>query len=151
MNGFRPRSGQVVVYGYLWSWEAEAGHDRALKRRPCLIVSVEEAPSRLRVRLVPISHRPVTNRPSVEIPQIYLREAGLDGGGCYAIPSEVNVVPWPSRARDCALLPRGQLPGGFLREVQGALLETNERKELVEVDREKLAREIVEAYRGRDR
>lgn len=151
MTEFRPRSGQVVGFGYLWSWEAEAGHDRARKRRPCLIVNVEEAPSLLRVRLVPVSHRPVTNKPSIEIPKGYLAAAGLDGLGCYVIPSDVNTVAWPSRAWDHQLLPKGRVPDAFLRQVQGALLALNEEKRMSEVDREELGREIIEAYRGRER
>lgn len=151
MSDYRPRSGQVVGFSYLWSWEAEAGHDRGLKRRPCLIVQVEAQGDRSRVRLVPISHRPITNMPSIEIPKAYLRDAGLDGLGCYVIPSEVNVVRWPSTARDFQLLPKGQMPGGFLGSVQATLLNLFEANRLLEVDREKLARDIVESYRERER
>lgn len=151
VSEYRPRSGHVVGFGYLWSWEAEAGHDRALKRRPCLIVNVEETPSLLAVRLVPISHRPITKQPFIEIPKGYLQGAGLDGLGCYVIPSEVNTVAWPSRAWDRQLMPKGQVPAAFLHQVQQSLVGLDARNSLVEVDREKLAREIVEAYRDRER
>lgn len=147
---FQPKSGDVVGFSYLWSWEAEAGHDRGLKRRPCLIVQVEAQADGARVRLVPISHRPITKMPSIEIPKGYLREAGLDGLGCYVIPGEVNTAPWPSAARDFELLPKGRLPGGFLSTVQGVLLKQHEAGKLVEVDRGRLARDIVERYRARE-
>lgn len=151
MPEYRPKCGDVVGFSYLWSWEASSGHDRGLKRRPCLIVHAEGGPDTLRVRLVPISHRPITNMPSIEIPKAYLRLAGLDGLGCYVIPSEVNAVRWPSRARDFQLLPKGQLPSGFLLSVQRTLVKQTDVNKLVEVDRERLARDIVESYRGRER
>lgn len=138
-------------FGFLWSWEAEAGHDRGLKRRPCLIVNVEHTPSLARVRMAPISHRPVTKMPSIEIPSGFLRGAGLDGQGCYLIPSEINTVEWPSRAWDRQFLPKGQLPWGFVREVQRVLVTLDARGVLKEVDREGIARDIVESYRYRDR
>lgn len=141
----------MVGFSYLWSWEAEAGHDRGLKRRPCLIAQVEIQGDGALVRLVPISHRPITNMPSLEIPKGFLREAGLDGLGCYVIPSEVNSIRWPSTAADRQLLPKGQLPSGFFSTVQAALLKQFELGKLAEVDREQLSREIVEAFRGRER
>lgn len=151
VQGFRPKSGDVVGFSYLWSWEAEAGHDRGLKRRPCLIVQVEAEADGARVRLVPISHRPITKMPAIEIPKGYLRDAGLDGLGCYVIPGEVNTMRWPSTARDFQLLPKGRLPGGFLATVQEALLKQHDVSKLVEVDREQLARDIVQSYRERER
>lgn len=151
MSEYRPKAGQVVGFGYLWSWEADAGHDRGRKRRPCLIAQVSEHDSGTVVRLVPISHRPVTKKPSIEIPQGFLRGAGLDGLGCYVIPSDVNTVAWPSRAWDKQLLPKGQLPSGFVVTVQKALLLLHQRNELEEVDREKMDVDIVAAYRERDR
>lgn len=150
MPGYRPKSGDVVGFSYLWSWEAEAGHDRGLKRRPCVIVRAEPQTYGLLLRLVPISHRPITNMPSIEIPSGYLQDAGLDGLGCYVIPGEVNTAPWPTSARDFQLLPKGRVPGGFLATVQQALVKQNETGKLVEVDRERLARDIVESYRARD-
>lgn len=150
MPEYRPKSGDVVGFSYLWSWEAEAGHDRGLKRRPCLIVQIEPLDEGLRVRLVPISHRPISKMPAIEIPKGFLREAGLDGLGCYVIPGEVNTAPWPNTARDFQLLPKGRLPGGFLSTVQGLLVKLHQAGRLVEVDRERLARDIVESYRVRD-
>lgn len=101
--------------------------------------------------MVPVSHRPVTKMPSIEIPSGFLRGGGLDGRGCYVIPSEVNTMEWPSRAWDHQLLPKGTLPWGFVREVQAALVKLNAAGALKEVDREGLAREVVEKYRSRDR
>lgn len=151
MPAYRPKSGHVVGFSYLWSWEVEAGHDLGRKRRPCLIVQVEAQGRDAVVRLVPISHRPITNMPSIEIPKGYLAGAGLDGLGCYVIPSEVNCIGWPSSARDHHLLLKGQVPGGFLGMVQTALVRHHEMNKLIEVDREKLARDIVESYRERER
>ena len=148
---FRPKAGDVVGFSYLWSWEAAAGHDRGLKRRPCLIVQTKCEPDGARLRLVPISHRPITKMPSMEIPKGYLGDAGLDGLGCYVIPAEVNVVRWPSTARDVQLLPKGRLPSGFVASVQQALLHQDALNRLIEVDRERLARDIVESYRERER
>ena len=151
MSVYRPKSGDVVAFGFLWSWEAERGHDRGLKRRPCLVLHTHEQESGLLVRLVPVSHRPVSKQPSIEIPKAYLHGAGLDGLGCFVIPSEVNSIAWPSRAYDRQLLPKGKLPGGFLETVQRGVVDCDRVNQLNEVDRERLSREIVEAYRGRDR
>ena len=141
----------MVAFGFLWSWEALEGHDRGLKRRPCLVLHVQEMDLGLSVQLVPISHRPVTKQPSLEIPKAYLRGAGLDGLGCFVIPSEVNSISWPSRAYDRQLLPKGRVPSGFLGTVQRQTLECSQRNVLNEVDREGISREILEAFRGRDR
>lgn len=146
---YRPKEGDVVGFRFLWSWERDAGHDKPRKMRPCLIAGVQRADGKERVRLMPVSHRPMTKLPFLEVPTAYLREAGLDGMGCCVIPGEVNITDWPSGAWDRKMLPMGRVPHTFVRaiaEVTGAGIH-----KVREVDRDELAREIIDDYRSMDR
>lgn len=143
MRVINPKPGLIVAFRYLWADEHAAGHDQALKLRPCLVVAVEPLARGQRVTLMAVTHYPQMNK-FVEVPKGYLREAGLDGHGQYVVTGEVNVVRWPSRNVRAIL---GRVPEGFMKEVKEAV--ARDADTLRVVDHEEMGREVVRSYRGR--
>ncbi|HYP36523.1 MAG TPA: hypothetical protein VEQ62_09300, partial [Stellaceae bacterium] len=64
----------------LWSREAEAGETEGRKDRPCVVITAfrRVADGRLRVRVLPITHRPIEDSRSLPIPPEVKRHLGLD-------------------------------------------------------------------------
>jgi hypothetical protein len=64
----------------LWSREAEAGETERRKDRPCVIITAirRAAAGRLRVRVLPITHRPTEESRGIAIPPKVKRHLGLD-------------------------------------------------------------------------
>lgn len=142
MSGTNPKPGMILAYRYLWAAEYEAGHERGLKLRPCLVLGVEPILRGYRVTVVPITHYPQMDR-YVEVPTAYLRQAGLDGHGQYVVVAEANVFRWPSFDARGEL---GSIPEGFFKEVRQVVQQ--EAKHLRSVDYEEMEREVVEGYRN---
>lgn len=143
-------AGMVVEVGYLWKEEADQGHDRALKRRPCLIVEAVAEPDGVRVGIVPLTHNPPTNRFTQEIPASYLKQAGLDGQGCSVVLNEMNRFKWPNGDPDFKLVVRGTLPSGYFGQLRDVVSAQSYGQRISIVDRDEIQRAIVEAYREQD-
>jgi hypothetical protein len=87
----------VVRYSFLWSSEAKAGETEGRKDRPCVIVTAVKriADGRLRVRVLPITHRPSEPGRSVAVPPKVKRYLGLDADASWIVLDEVNEFIWP--------------------------------------------------------
>lgn len=149
-NRDKPLTGMIVELGYLWKEEADQGHDRALKRRPCLIVEAVAERDGVRVGVVPLTHNPPTNRFTQEIPASYLKQAGLDGQGCSVVLNEVNRFKWPSADPELKLVVRGTLPSGYFTQLRDVVSSQSYGKKLDIVNRDEIQRSIVESYREED-
>lgn len=139
----------VVEFAYLWSWEVDHGHDSALKPRPCVVVGVQSLADGYRVSVVPITHKPRTDQHYIEVAKGHLLEAGLDGRGCYIVPGDLNTFEWPPRSQDLAARLKGRLPEGFFQRVKVEILKARAGHHMRLVDRDELARDIIESYRKR--
>jgi hypothetical protein len=71
----------IVRYSFLWSREAIAGETDGRKDRPCVIITAirRAADGRLRVRVLPITHRPTDESRNTPIPPRVKRRLGLGG------------------------------------------------------------------------
>ncbi len=89
---FQP--GQVIVYPYLWAWQAERGETEGRKMRPtCVVVAVSGANDGLtHLALLAITTQPPQRgRTALEIPDIERRRAGLgDITRCWIVVDEYN-------------------------------------------------------------
>jgi hypothetical protein len=87
----------VVRYSFLWSSEAKAGETEGRKDRPCVIVTAVKriADGRLRVRVLPITHRPSEPGRGVAVPPKVKRYLGLDADASWIVLDEVNEFIWP--------------------------------------------------------
>lgn len=141
----------VVVIPYLWQWEAEGGYDSGAKLRPCVVVDAADLEVGQRIVVCPVTHKPNFRDPFVEIPKGYLHDAGLDGRGCYVIPSEVNVFEYPAKGTAITMSLRGRLPDGFMMILQREMERYRKAKFFSEVDRDRIAREIVRDHYERRR
>lgn len=92
-----PFPGMIVRYSFLWSSEAEAGETEGRKDRPCVIITaVRRADDgRLRVRVLPITHRPTEEPRSIPIPPKVKRHLGLDADASWIVLDEANEFFWP--------------------------------------------------------
>lgn len=92
-----PQPGDVLSYSYLWSHEAEAGHEEGLKDRPvAVVVTAETKDGRVRLHVVPITHsQPLPTQRAIELPKTVKRELGLDDEPSWIILSEMNRFTWP--------------------------------------------------------
>jgi hypothetical protein len=93
-----PVVGLTVRYSFLWHREyAELGRREGLKDRPCIIVSIWQAPLKVPGRFVvdvaPLSHR--TEEGAVEIPLAVKKRMGLDAEPTWIATTEVNRFFWP--------------------------------------------------------
>ncbi len=89
--------GLIARYAFLWNAEARAGRTEARKDRPCVIVLAvhREADSRVRVRVVPITHAPHRPDRAVEVPPKVQRHLGLDADASWIVLDEANEFVWP--------------------------------------------------------
>lgn len=144
---FQPKAGLVVEFPYMWKDEADAGDDNP-KRRPCIIIGVEQGKHGMRVSVLPISHT-VQFEAHVEVPKSFLKHAGLDGRDNYVITEELNVFDWPPKSADLSVRPVGYVPEGFFNRLKEEITNLREKNYLDEVDRDALAKDIIDRYRGR--
>jgi hypothetical protein len=87
------RSGLVVRYGYLWTWEAKENRETGKDRPACLVTTLADG----RVALLPITHKqPSADDVALLIPAPLKRQLGLDGEKSWIVLSECNVDIWPS-------------------------------------------------------
>lgn len=141
----QPRQGYVVDMGYLWREEQESGHDRSLKRRPCVIVHAHHDERCLTLGVVPITHSPPSAPHMQEIPSMYLKGAGLDAG-CSVVLNEMNQFTWPQVDPEFELTVRGVLPDGYFQTLLGTVRSYYAAKLIHIVDRDEMARQIVQEY-----
>jgi hypothetical protein len=117
-----PELGLVISYAYLWSSEADAGHEEGLKDRPCALVLSAQDDSGDTV--VPVTHSP-PQRPeeAVEIPPAVKRRLGLDEARSWIVVSEINRFVWPGpdlrpvSSAEPERFAYGFLPPGLFRQV----------------------------------
>jgi hypothetical protein len=119
----------VVRYSFLWSSEAKAGETEGRKDRPCVIVTAVKriADGRLRVRVLPITHRPSEIARSVMVPPKVKRYLDLDADASWVVLDEVNEFIWPgvdlrpvSRAKP-GVWTFGVLPSEIFDEIRSKL------------------------------
>ncbi len=119
----------VVRFSFLWSSEAKAGETEGRKDRPCVIVTAVKriADGRLRVRVLPITHRPSEVARSVMVPPKVKRYLGLDADASWVVLDEVNEFIWPgvdlrpvSRAKP-GVWTFGVLPSEIFDEIRSKL------------------------------
>jgi hypothetical protein len=124
-----PFPGMVVRYSFLWSSEAKAGETEGRKDRPCVIVTAVKriADGRLRVRVLPITHRPSEIARSVMVPPKVKRYLDLDADASWVVLDEVNEFIWPgadlrpvSRAKP-GVWTFGVLPSEIFDEIRSKL------------------------------
>jgi hypothetical protein len=149
-----PAAGEVIRYRFLWANEAKAGYDAKVPR-PCLILKATKIGERYEVLVVPITNEPQHDSKWVKIPDALKEMAGLDERDGFLVYSEANVFMWPSwdvipvKSRDLSTVIRGNVPQGFLvgvtRMFEAELASGN----VVVVDREKIAQDVVADYRRR--
>ena len=122
-----PFPGMVVRYSFLWS--REAGETERRKDRPCVIITAirRAADGRLRVRVLPITHRPSEESRSIPIPPKVKRHLGLDIDASWIVLDEANEFFWPgvdlrpvSRAKP-GVWTFGILPTEIFDEIQARL------------------------------
>jgi hypothetical protein len=137
-----PKVGQIVEHHFLWLAEHSTGQFEGRKRRPCLIVAVEERGASLpRVTLLPITSQiPRGGTSALAIPRELNARIGLDPGrDAWVVLDEANVFAWPG----FDLVPqrsggyvRGSVTAGFFTHVRNALIamRTRGRPKLIERD-----------------
>ena len=121
-----PRPGLVVRYSYLWKDEADAGREDGSKDRPCAVVlAAEDAASRLRVIVLPVTHSPPRHlEDGIELPATTKARLGLDGERSWIILAEGSDFIWPGPDLRCAAgdgpnsAAYGYLPPRFFRAVR---------------------------------
>jgi hypothetical protein len=124
-----PGPGLVIRYDYLWSREAETGHDQGKERPACLVAATDATTSPRFVVIFPITHtRPDRHTVGVEIPAAVRKQLGLDDAPSWVIVSEHNVDEWPNAG--LAPLPGrpgvfsyGFIPPGLFAKVKAKFLE----------------------------
>ena len=81
-----PRPAEVIRYAYLWSHEANAGREEAVKDRPCaVVVVVRRAAGAHEVVVVPVtSRRPENPDDGLELPVVTRRRLGLQDERCWS-------------------------------------------------------------------
>lgn len=129
-----PLPGLVIQYSYLWSHEAEVGHEEGRKDRPVAIVMAitASAAGERRVTVLPITHRqPTDDASAVEIPLATKARLGLDDDRSWIVVAEGNDFPWPGP--DVRIIPKrrtiayGYLPPDLFREVRDKFLALDKR------------------------
>lgn len=142
-----PKPGSVVVFPYLWKAEADAGHEMG-KLRPCVVVGATRHGDTFRLSVVPITHT-VQFEAHLPIPANYAKDAGLDGHDNHVVTEEMNTFTWPSKDTTLTIWPVGSVPEGFYDKIKGAMRDVHALGQLDAIDRDALAREIVENWRER--
>ena len=75
-------TGDVLDYPYLWDWQYQLGETEGRKDRPCCVTFVVPLKNgQTRLYFLPITTtEPMKGEPSLEIPEIEAKRAGLDLG-----------------------------------------------------------------------
>ena len=122
-----PAPALVIRYSYLWHGEFVQGRKEGVKDRPCAIVAaVKRDGGRVRVVVVPITHRPPDDpNAAIEIPLETKTRLGLDSERSWIVVSEWNEFTWPGPdlriARSGEGSPAyGYLPAKLFAKVQAA-------------------------------
>lgn len=123
-----PQPGDVLSYSYLWSHEAETGHEEGLKDRPvAVVVTARISDGRVRIHVVPITHnQPTKTQTAIELPKTVKRDLGLDDEPSWIILSEMNRFTWPGP--DIRVAPGGTdpyygaIPDGLFLELRDAII-----------------------------
>jgi hypothetical protein len=87
----RPAPGDVLVYGFLWSHETDAGREAALKERPCAVVLAVGEGEHPLVMVAPITSRQPDRADAIALGA---KALGLDRPS-WIIPWELNTFQWP--------------------------------------------------------
>lgn len=87
----RPLPGDVLVYGFLWSHEAETGRDYPVKDRPCVVVLAVGEGDHPMVTVAPITTLEPDRAGAIQLSPgaVGLRRAS------WVVPWELNVFKWP--------------------------------------------------------
>ena len=129
-----PKPGLVIRYSFLWSHEADAGAEEAVKDRPCAIIvaAPRSDAGALMVLLAPITHAPPQDGDSIELPARVARALALDGERHWIRVDELNRFAWPGY--DLRAIPGrpGEYAYGMLTEplyqaLRSAILERQRR------------------------
>lgn len=93
----KPAPGLVIRYSFLWSHEAQAGHEEGSKDRPCaVLLTTVTKDGREIVTALPVTHTPPTDpRLAVEIPAGTKARLGLDAERSWIVLNEANRFQWP--------------------------------------------------------
>jgi hypothetical protein len=128
-----PEPGLVVSYEFLWSNEAEAGHEQGEKKRPAVIVlAAKNDKGQITVTVAPITHsEPKASANAVEVPPKVKEHLGLDSERSWIICDELNEFVWPGY--DLYPIPRGR-PGQFDYGIIPPALYNKVRDLIVELD-----------------
>lgn len=107
-----PEPGLVICYEFLWGYEADAGHDTDMKRRPCaIVVASETRKGQVCVTVAPITHRePRHPAEAILIPPRVKAHLGLDAQASWVVLNQLNRFVWPGL--DLHPVPGGR-PGQF--------------------------------------
>jgi hypothetical protein len=109
----------VILYSYLWRYEAARGEESGRKDRPCLVLSATETKAGLRVITAPITtkrHRP---EQMVVLPPRVVQHLGLEPG-CGVVCDDLNRFIWVGvdvRVRPDGTPYFGQMPGKLFEEI----------------------------------
>lgn len=96
MNLPLPEIGQVLRYSFLWSHEAERGHEDGAKDRPAgVVLSKATQEGDCIVWVVPITHEPPKGDVAIEIPPAVCEQLGLDDERQWLVANELNRFAWP--------------------------------------------------------
>jgi hypothetical protein len=108
-----PEPGLVLSYEFLWSHEAEAGHDQGEKKRPSVVVlATRSDKGQITVTVAPITHSEpkASSSNAIEVPPKVKQHLGLDSERSWIICDELNEFIWPGY--DLYPIPKGR-PGQF--------------------------------------
>ncbi len=123
--------GLVIHYAYLWRDEHRRGLEEGAKRRPCLVVVVEDESDGIYVTVAPITHRPSSHSAeAVEIPAPTKQRLELDDQRSWVIVSDLNRFRWPGYdlrsipGRPPGTFAYGVVPQAILSQVTAGILRT---------------------------
>jgi hypothetical protein len=125
-----PIPGLVIRYAYLWSADAEAGHEEGVKDRPCAVIMVTRTTKdRIRAYVLPVTHSPPGDPMlAVEIPQSTKARLGLDSERSWVVLSEANEFLWSGPDLRRAISGKeesivyGMLPRGLTAKIRELLV-----------------------------
>ena len=87
----RPAPGDILVYSYLWSHEADAGREDAAKERPCVVVLAVGEGDNPTVLVAPLTSRDPGRGDAIALS---LGVIGLSRAS-WIVPWELNLFRWP--------------------------------------------------------
>ncbi len=138
-----PQPGLVICYSYLWAKEHNGGREEGLKDRPCAVVAARQIiEGREVVTVLPVTHTPPhAIADAIEIPAALKAHLGLDDLPSWIVLTETNDFLWPGpdiRPIPNTAPPRyhfGMLPPRFYAHVRERVLEMNNQRRLIRVER----------------